>query len=239
MPELDNTPYSTRHSDIWSLGVILTNLITGRNPWRIANALQDAGYAFYLKEGCAYLANALPISFDAAQILSSIFHPDPLCRVSISELREAVTSIASFYPTPEDDDEGDEIEEHVHNTLVASLGIQDDLTLIDALSARFSSITATDLSTISLLSPEIEITESEFVNRSSHSSDSSDRSSCGPTTPQSPAVEIPEFNFISTLALDNDESVIAMPAKEPEAQRLSLMGALHEIASQGHSRSII
>lgn len=46
-----SVPYSTRISDVWALGVILTNIITQHNPWYIASVTLDEGYAQYIREG--------------------------------------------------------------------------------------------------------------------------------------------------------------------------------------------
>ncbi|KAI0787062.1 kinase-like domain-containing protein [Irpex lacteus] len=77
------TPYSTRQSDIWSLGVILVNMLTGRNPWRTAS-IDDDGYCMYLHSTTHFLHQILPmISTDAVEILARIFDPDPTTRISI------------------------------------------------------------------------------------------------------------------------------------------------------------
>ncbi|THH29880.1 hypothetical protein EUX98_g4317 [Antrodiella citrinella] len=90
-------PYATRESDVWSLGVILTNMITGRNPWHVASPMNDEGFRQFLREGASYLYNALHISADAANILTRIFDPNPDTRITLLELREAVLDAITFF----------------------------------------------------------------------------------------------------------------------------------------------
>ena len=91
-------PYSTRTSDVWSLGVSLVNVLTGRNPWRIASASHDAGYAQYIQDGPKFLLSVLPISVEAAHLLARIFDPNPQTRVTIPQLRRAIVKVQTFFP---------------------------------------------------------------------------------------------------------------------------------------------
>ncbi|KAJ6485170.1 serine/threonine protein kinase, negative regulator of sexual conjugation and meiosis [Mycena vitilis] len=95
-----NGPWSCRHSDIWSLGVILTNMISGRNPWNLAS-LEDEFYVSYLSSN-DFLLNTLPISKGANNILKRCFQLNPAARPSLSQIRDDVLKLDTFFLSDEE-----------------------------------------------------------------------------------------------------------------------------------------
>ncbi|CAO3653027.1 unnamed protein product [Cunninghamella blakesleeana] len=92
--------YSTQQNDIWSLGVILINFATGRNPWKQAN-MQDPTFAAYVQKPRHFFKRILPgISDELDRILSRIFFLDPALRISLPELRIRIQKCHSFTRQP-------------------------------------------------------------------------------------------------------------------------------------------
>jgi serine/threonine protein kinase len=89
------THYDTQRSDIWSLGVILVNLVCGRNPWRIASTA-DESFTSFLADP-TFLRRILPISDECLYVLTQIFTIDPNARISLTKLRRAVCEVRSFF----------------------------------------------------------------------------------------------------------------------------------------------
>lgn len=87
-------PFSTRASDIWSLGIIFTNLVACRNPWAKA-AFTDDHYRNYVVDA-NYMRQLLPISEEAADIIRRTLDPDPNARIQIPELRRRVLAVRTF-----------------------------------------------------------------------------------------------------------------------------------------------
>lgn len=88
------TSYPTRTADVWSLGVILINLVCGRNPWRCASP-NDESFAAFLQDPL-FLRRILPISHQCLSILTQIFTLDPEHRITLDRLRELILDIDFF-----------------------------------------------------------------------------------------------------------------------------------------------
>ncbi|KAL1920306.1 uncharacterized protein VTP21DRAFT_1452 [Calcarisporiella thermophila] len=90
----DRRSYASIPNDIWSLGIILINLVTGRNPWHRASPADDA-YSAYLRDP-DYLRSILPISVQLNEILKCIF-TSPAKRATVEQLRAMVEACPRFY----------------------------------------------------------------------------------------------------------------------------------------------
>ena len=91
-----NGTYSPPFNDIWSLGIILLNLITGRNPWKSASS-SDPTFQAYLHDPASFLPSVLPISAEVNEVLLRTLDINWRNRISIPELRRAIKGISTFY----------------------------------------------------------------------------------------------------------------------------------------------
>ena len=82
-------------SDIWSLGVILLNMITGQNLWGKATA-KDVHFIQFLMDP-DFMYHASSMSCEAQSILLSLLEIDPAHRMSLSTLREEIMAVETFF----------------------------------------------------------------------------------------------------------------------------------------------
>ncbi|KAF5311096.1 hypothetical protein D9619_008165 [Psilocybe cf. subviscida] len=88
--------YSPMFNDIWSLGIILLNLATGRNPWKSATP-SDPTFQAYLRDPEGFLPTVLPISSEVNDILVRMLDVDWRDRANLREVRHAIERVSSFY----------------------------------------------------------------------------------------------------------------------------------------------
>ncbi|KAJ7598475.1 kinase-like protein [Mycena floridula] len=81
--------FSTAHADLWAVGVLLTSIISGRNPWTMALTSDKCFNAF--KNDNDFLFKTLAISAGANNIICGLFASNPLERTPLSILREQIT----------------------------------------------------------------------------------------------------------------------------------------------------
>ncbi|KAJ1982529.1 Serine/threonine protein kinase [Dimargaris xerosporica] len=86
--------YDTAANDVWSLGVILVNLASGRNPWNQA-ILSDPIFRAFVNNP-DFLSHALPITDQFNHIIKRVFCLDPKQRCTLSELRRMVKNCQHF-----------------------------------------------------------------------------------------------------------------------------------------------
>ncbi|KAH8103061.1 kinase-like domain-containing protein [Cristinia sonorae] len=96
------TGYSPASSDIWSLGIILLNLITGRNPWKSASPT-DPTFQAYLASPRTFLMSVLPISHEVNNILvgryGGLLDIDWRNRMKsgFEDLKDRIRAVNTFY----------------------------------------------------------------------------------------------------------------------------------------------
>ena len=83
-------------NDVWSLGIIYLNLLTGRNPWRSA-PLSDPTFYVCLQDPARFLPTVLPISDEVNALLIRVLDVDWRRRLAVTEMKESVKRIDDFY----------------------------------------------------------------------------------------------------------------------------------------------
>jgi len=86
--------YDSAANDVWSLGVILINLVFGRNPWKQA-CLRDETFVAYAHNN-NFLQTILPMSSELNEIIKSVFCLEPKKRISLADLARRVQACKSF-----------------------------------------------------------------------------------------------------------------------------------------------
>ncbi|KAI8803540.1 kinase-like domain-containing protein [Cladochytrium replicatum] len=94
---LDNRtmiPYSASANDCWSLGVILVNLLFGKNPWHQAS-LSDPIFGAYVGHNPNVLRDHFGLSREFDSILRGVFCAESI-RCTVEELRDRVLNCRRF-----------------------------------------------------------------------------------------------------------------------------------------------
>jgi serine/threonine protein kinase len=86
--------YDAQISDVWSLGVVLANLVTGRAPWRRADR-NDACFSAFMRDPM-FLRKVMPISMELCALLVRAWDPNPSTRITIPEMRIVIEGIEEF-----------------------------------------------------------------------------------------------------------------------------------------------
>lgn len=231
--------YSTAAGDVWALGIILVNLITGKHPWRTASTT-DGAFSAYLHHP-DFFKRLLPVSSQAETIFRSIFTVNPSQRVTLAQLRRQVVACDSFCLS------GDELARaprHIRliadyysgcipSTILAASQISDwsNDSSDDFIPSNFilakSLQESGDYVFESPLSSWPRILSSDCFRYRSPSSSSSDRDNeldydsedsddtNGPVTPEThavdPMVEIPDFSLAAVPAFDLEATKTPLP----------------------------
>ncbi|KAG0350952.1 kinase-like domain-containing protein [Gamsiella multidivaricata] len=86
--------YDSAANDVWSMAVILINLVFGRNPWKQA-CVRDETFAAYVRN-TDFLRTILPMSNELNEIVKAAFCLNPRERISLQELANRVQLCKSF-----------------------------------------------------------------------------------------------------------------------------------------------
>ncbi|KZV70658.1 kinase-like protein, partial [Peniophora sp. CONT] len=90
--------YDTHAADVWSLGIILVKMITGRVPWKVAVGTQRNGdelYREYLRDRF-FIGDYLELAEEFLPLLHRILEPTPSKRISIDDLEKEFKACKRF-----------------------------------------------------------------------------------------------------------------------------------------------
>lgn len=109
----ENRPYDAVRNDIWALGVILINMLTGVMPWTAATKA-DGWYMAYVGDR-DFLRYTLPISNQTDHILQRIFSNYGDKCVDLEELKWLVENVDNFWMSEDEVSEGERHLKRVYN----------------------------------------------------------------------------------------------------------------------------
>lgn len=87
--------FSSAQSDLWALGVVLLNLLCGRNPWKSASLNDGSSFKIFLNDD-RFLEKIMPISHELNNILNRVFHINPSNRLTLEEFRDLIVNCPSL-----------------------------------------------------------------------------------------------------------------------------------------------
>ncbi|OIS96439.1 hypothetical protein A4A49_36467 [Nicotiana attenuata] len=93
-PEVLRSEPSNEKSDLYSFGVILWELATGKLPWDNFNSMQVIGAVGFMNQRLDIPEDVHP---QWASIIESCWHSEPQCRPSFQELMEKLTDLLKEY----------------------------------------------------------------------------------------------------------------------------------------------
>lgn len=88
-------PYQPEANDVWSLGVLLLDLVCGDRIWE-APTTRDEGFRKFSEDPSDFLRSEYPLNARTRHLLLRIFCPEQF-RISLGALREEISSIDDFY----------------------------------------------------------------------------------------------------------------------------------------------
>lgn len=91
-------PYSPAHNDVWSLGVVMLNMLTGLCAWSTAS-MNDDHFRRYLDPNTNHLRSMLPISREADVLLRRALCVNPWRRISLAQLKKDIMGVKTFFMT--------------------------------------------------------------------------------------------------------------------------------------------
>lgn len=92
--------YSTAHTDLWALSIVLLDLITAHNAWSSASSIDPCFAQFLHDRNSAigqWLRMTLGISKSANAVLMGLLDPNPLCRTGLERVRKEVERVETFF----------------------------------------------------------------------------------------------------------------------------------------------
>ncbi|KAH6564260.1 hypothetical protein BASA50_007391 [Batrachochytrium salamandrivorans] len=90
-------PYNCALTDAWSVGILVLNILTSKNPWEVADSHVDPSYVAYLNNP-SILGAWFHLDESMSRIVGGLLHPDPQQRMSLPDARAAVAALP-LYPT--------------------------------------------------------------------------------------------------------------------------------------------
>ncbi|EKM56909.1 uncharacterized protein PHACADRAFT_160454 [Phanerochaete carnosa HHB-10118-sp] len=129
----EHQPYNLERNDIWAVGVILVNMLTGTTPWKGATGANDY-YQSYLHSK-EFLRSTLPISKEAAYICQRIFTENEEDSIGLAELRDLVCEVKEWWM---DEEEIAQSSEHLQN-VASDIRRPDELLFMSCDDSDFSS----------------------------------------------------------------------------------------------------